>query len=88
MYINNILRYRELRVNATKRGCKNLTKVDYIIFLSKLQQTGNMSNIILTIIESHREREENCEEYLKSWKELGSKMNLGVEYRNLVIGLS
>ena len=47
-----------------------------------------MSNIILTIIESHREREENCEEYLKSWKELGSKMNLGVEYRNLVIGLS
>jgi len=47
-----------------------------------------MSNIILTIIESHREREENCQEYLKSWKELGSKMNSEVEYRNPVKGLS
>jgi len=46
-----------------------------------------MSNIILTIIESHREREENCEEYLKSCKELGSEMNAEVEYGNLVIGL-
>jgi len=46
-----------------------------------------MSNIILTIIESHREREENCEEYMKSWKELGSEINSEVEYRNLVIGL-
>jgi len=46
-----------------------------------------MSNIILMIIGSYRVREENCEEYLKSWKELGSKMNSEVEYRNSVIEL-